>query len=263
MPSDEHPATQPADGERPSGTGPLAFLASNATQLSVAGALLGGILYVLLTWVSNWVYEPAGVRPSDVGLGYGAMLVGTAVTLVVALALVLLTVAFAFGAVWLGRKKRVLLTVSAIVALFGLVAVVTFIDAVAGFFLGLLPGALIFAALFPANAYKVIAIGATIIALLVAGFTVWNYASDARRDIRDGISGAPIGLFNSPWEGRIAAFRAMTAPSSVHDRCGLYLGEANGIGVFVVVSQDSGQRATFRLPLSSLFMEILPEQTQC
>jgi hypothetical protein len=106
--------------ERSRETGLVAFLRSNATALGVAAAALGGVLYVLLSWVASWVYQPAGVRPSDVGLGYVPLLAGTAVTLVVALAVVLAAVAVAFGAAWL-RRKNVLAFVVAIIALLALV----------------------------------------------------------------------------------------------------------------------------------------------
>jgi hypothetical protein len=195
MPSDEPQASQAAGEERSLGRRAVAFLASNATGLSVAGAFLGSVVYVLLTWVASWVYEPAGVRPSEVGLGYGAMLLGTAVTLVVALGVVLVTVAIAFGAAWLRRKKNkalFLLSLFAILALVLLVVASWPVDDVAGFFLVPLPAAVAVANIVPEHAYKVIAIFATILALVVVGVSVWNTASAARRDIQDGVSGARL-----------------------------------------------------------------------
>jgi hypothetical protein len=236
-------------------------LRSNATALGVVAAALGGVLYVLLTWVASWVYQPAGVRPSDVGLGYVPLLAGTAVTLVVALAVVLAAVAVAFGAAWL-RRKNVLAFVVAIIALLALVYFSSSINEDAGFFLSSLPAAAVVAIIWPEHAYKVIAILATILVLVVAGVTVWNSASEARRDIQDVVSGVPIGVFNNPWEGEIALVQRI---GSTKARCGLYLGESNGMGVLVYNegTEQVKRLRTLRLPLSSVLIEILPDQTVC
>ena len=249
--------------ERSQETGPVAFWRSNATALGVAAAALGGVLYVLLTWVTSWVYQPAGVRPSDVGLGYVPLLAGTAVTLVGALAVVLAAVAVALGTAWLRTKRAWVRLGLAIIALGALVYVSVDINDVAAFFLIPLPSAAFVAILWPKHAYKMIAIFATIIVLAVAGVTVWNSASQARRDIQDVASSAPIGL-NNPWEGEIANVQRIGSTSKTVT-CGLYLGESNGTGVFVVNegTEQVKQLRTVRLPLSSVLIEILPDHVLC
>jgi hypothetical protein len=44
--------------------------------------IVGGALYVFVTLLCIWVYDPLGVSPAEVGLGYGALLIRTAVALV-------------------------------------------------------------------------------------------------------------------------------------------------------------------------------------
>ena len=295
-----------ADGDEPErsrGTGPVAFWRSNATALGVAAAALGGVFYVLLTWVTSWVYQPAGVKPSDVGLGYTPLLAGTAVTLVAALAVVLALVAVALGATWLLRKafgaawlrsatpsensarakrasppeilppsnkKQAWALAVVFIALLALTFTPLFwtisghsLSGNAVFFLGSLPAAVFIAIISGKRAHKVIAIVATIVALVTAVFTVWDAAAQARRDIQDVSSSAPIGLSNL-WEGEIANIRKIGSTSTAVT-CGLYLGESNGTGVFVV-SEGTGQfkhLRTFRLPLSSALIEILPDQVLC
>jgi hypothetical protein len=228
--------------------------------MSAVAAALGGVLYVLLTWVASWVYQPAGVRPSEVGLGYVPLLAGTAVTLVVALAVVLAAVAVAFGAAWL-RNKKTWAFALAIIALLALVSVSWSINEDAGFFLGFLPVAVFIITFWPKYAYKVIAILATILVLAVAGSSVWESASEARRNIQNVTSTLPIGVFDNPWEGQIALVQRI---GSTRARCGLYLGESNGTGVLVYKSTEPFKRLrTIRLPLSSVLIEIIPDQVVC
>ena len=248
---------------------------SNATALGAAAAALGGVLYVVLTWVSSWVYQPAGVRPSDVGLGYVPLLAGTAVALVSALAVVLAVVAVGLGAVWLLKKalgeallkKQAWALGVALIALLVPALVATFlwisrhgISGNAALFLSFLSVAVAIAIISGERAYKVIAISATILALAVAGVTVWNSAWLARHHIQEVSSSAPIGAFNNLWEGEIANVQGV---GSTTVRCGLYLGESNGTGV-LVYEEDTGQfkhLRTLRLPLSSVV--ILPDQSGC
>ena len=263
-------------------TGPFAFWRSNATALGGAAAALGGVLFVLLTWVAGWVYQPAGVRPSDVGLGYVPLLAGTAVTLVGALAVVLAIVAVALGAAWLrrralraswlrnNRKKQAWALAVVLIALVALSLVPTFwsisghgLSGNAAFFFASLPVA-VGIAFIPRERvfYKVITILATIVALVVAVSTVWNVASQARRDIQDVASSVPIGFFNNPWEGEIANVQRIGSTTA---RCGLYLGESNGTGVLVYNEGTEQVKIlrTLRLPLSSVLIEILPDQVVC
>ena len=242
----------------------IAFLKDNAQALGAAAAALGGVLYVLLTWITSWVYQPAGVRPSDVGLGYVPLLAGTAVTLVVALAVPSAIGAVAFGAAWL-RGKNVWAFAVVFIALVALALVSAFwsLSGNAAFFLGSLPVAVGIAIYWPKHAYKVIAISATILVLVVAGVTVWNGASQARRDILDAASSVPIGV-NNPWEGEIANVQRIGSTSTTVT-CGLYLGESNGTGV-LVYNESTGQfkhLRTLRLPLSSVLIEIMPDQVVC
>jgi hypothetical protein len=62
--------------EEPSGMVSMTFVNENATALSIAAAALGGVVYVLLTLLAEWVYEPSGVTSSEVGLGYGPCFLG-------------------------------------------------------------------------------------------------------------------------------------------------------------------------------------------
>ncbi len=89
------------------------------------------------------VCQPAGVRPSAEGLGYGPLLLGMAVTLFGALGIVLAAVHVAFAVTWL-RSKRVWAYGLATLAFIALVFASWFID-VAAFFLTPLLCALIFA----------------------------------------------------------------------------------------------------------------------
>jgi hypothetical protein len=293
-----------ADGDEPERsreTGPVAFWRSNATALGVAAAALGGVLYVLLTWVTAWVYQLAGVKPGDVGLGYVPLLAGTAVSLVVALAVVLALVAVALGATWLLRKafaagwlrsntpsensppENLILPPSnkkqawALAVVFVVLIVLTFVPLFwtisghslsgnAAFFLGSLPAAVIIAIISGKRAHKVITIVAMIVALVTAVVTVWDAAAQARRDIQDVSSSVPIGLGNL-WEGEIANVQRI---GSTTVRCGLYLGESNGTGVFVVSEgvYNKGTEhvkilRTLQLPLSSVIIQIVPDAVLC
>ena len=103
------------------------------------------------------------------------------------------------------------------------------------------------------------------VGLVVAGVTVfvWNGASQARRDILDAASSVPIGV-NNPWEGEIANVQRIGSTSTTVT-CGLYLGESNGTGV-LVYNESTGQFKhirTLRLPLSSVLIEIMPDQVVC
>jgi hypothetical protein len=218
------------------------------------------------------------VRPSEVGLGYGPLLVGTAVTLVGALAVVLAIVAVALGAAWLFRKalgaawlreKQVLALVVVVIALLALALVPTLLEISghvisgnAAFFLGSLPLAVGIAIISPKHVYKRIAISATILGLAVTGVTVRNSAVVARYDIENVTSANAIGVFDNPWEGQIARVQRIGSTGSA---CWLYLGDSNGIGVFVF-EESTGQvkhLRTLRLPLSSVIVEILPDQVTC
>jgi hypothetical protein len=308
--ADERPQDEQ---ERSPETGLVAFWRSNATALGVAAAALGGVLYVLLTWVASWVYQPAGVKPSDVGLGYVPLLAGTAVTLVAALTVVLAIVAVALGAAWLFRKalgtawlrknprKQAWAVAVAIIALVALAFVPIIFWSISGhvlsgnavFFFSSLPVAVWIAIISPKemvklyraavdsnlgaadlvavldglltqhrqHVYKVITILATIVALVVAVVTVWNGASQARRDIQNATSSVP-GVLNNPWEGEIATVQQI---GSTTVRCGLYLGESNGTGVLVynVGTEQVPILRTLRLPLSSVLIHILPDQVLC
>jgi hypothetical protein len=53
-----------------------------AAVSSAVIAIVGGALYVFVTLLCIWVYEPLGVSPAEVGLGYGAVLIRTAAALV-------------------------------------------------------------------------------------------------------------------------------------------------------------------------------------
>src|SRR4051812_37510099 len=66
-------------------------LTENASKLAAAAGVLGGVVYLLLYIACTWVYEPLGVSPSDVGLGYGELLVRAGVGFVGVLA---------FGIAW-------------------------------------------------------------------------------------------------------------------------------------------------------------------
>ncbi len=123
---------------------PATFFTANAPALGVYAALVGGIVYVALTRVATLVCQPAGVRPSAEGLGYGPLLLGMAVTLFGALGIVLAAVHVAFAVTWL-RSKRVWAYGLATLAFIALVFASWFIDDVAAFFLTPLLCALIFA----------------------------------------------------------------------------------------------------------------------
>jgi len=279
-PEDARGATPPARRERsaeagPGAFSPFAFLRNNAPILGAAATALGVVLYVLLTWVAGWVYQPAGVRPSEVGLGYGQLLLGTAVALVAALAGVLAAVAVAFavvfGAAWLrkkiervrgGRETQAWVPALVTVVLLALAAASWFFGNGAGSFFILLPAAVSAAYLRPKRAYKVIAIVATILALGAAGIGVQNAASLARNHIHNVTASNAIGVFNNPWEGQIALVQQL---GSTKATCGLYLGESNGTGVFVYneYTEQVKHLRTLRLPLSSVLITIIPDQVTC
>jgi hypothetical protein len=158
---------------------------------------------------------------------------------------------------WLRAKSSVAYVLACVAVVAFAFAAISLND-VAGFVLILLPVALLVAALFPEHAYRLIAGVGLLLVLVVASISVWNNAVVARNDIEAITSSAQFDLFN-PWEGRIAIVR-----TSSTDTCGLYLGEANGLGVLVVRAQAPGEkRRTMRFPLSSVVLVVRPEAAAC
>jgi hypothetical protein len=266
-PSEEHkPGRENSEGTKARLVG---FFQSYGRALTASAGVLGGLFYILLTWTSSFVYHPVGVRPGEVGLGYGVLLVGTAATLVVALAVVLAGVCVAFLAMWL-RQKTTLGYVLACVAVVAVCVLALAVNDIAGFFLALLlPLALVAAYLFPEHAYRLVAGVGFFIVLVVAFVTVGIDATEARSDIKDGstrtpiedvaASSTPFPLLNfNIWEGRIADVH--TSESQI---CGLYLGEADGIGVLEVEGETPGKLVTMRFPLASSTLEIHPDRSTC
>jgi hypothetical protein len=254
-------------------TSPIGFLRDNATVFTLALTTFGGILYVVLTRVSYWVYAPAGVTPSEVGLGYGPLLLGTAVALAVALAIVLAPVLLAFGAAWVRRKNAKVFALAAVVFVALAVASWFFSDVSSFYILPLLLtipllATLVVGLLWPGHVYKGVAIASTILVLAVAGLSMWYAATNARRHIKEASSSGQFALFELPWEGQIALLRRIDSPPS-SARCGLYLGEANGIGVFefAVIERGTIPRLrtlrTLRFPLTSMNIEIVPDAWSC
>ncbi len=102
-----------------------------------------------------------------------------------------------------------------------------------------------------------IGVFATITLLVVVGVVTWNAATHARRDIEVSSFDA-ISVFANPREGQIAI---LSGNGSAENVCGLYLSEADGIGVLVFTSPETaGGRRTVLFPLSSAHIEILPGQ---
>jgi hypothetical protein len=71
-----------------------------------------------------------------------------------------------------------------------------------------------------------------------------------------------IGIFNNPWEGKIARVQQI---GSTNVLCGLYLGESDGADVFVYEESTGHVKRlrTLRLPLSSALIKIIPDQVTC
>jgi chromate transport protein ChrA len=236
------------------------FFRSYGRTLTASAGFLGGLFYVLLTWTASWVYSPAGVKPSEVGLGYGSLLVGTAVALVTALAFVLAGIATAFVALWLRQRirgrKGVLASLLAYGAVVAIVLAAGWWDVANALFL-LVP-ALVFAYLFPRRAYRLVAGAGLILVLVLVYFVVLNNARLAKHDIEQVESLAQYDVFN-PWEGHIATVRTSTTKPI----CGLYLGNADGIGVLVIAGDSPETRRTMRFPLSSATLDIYPQKSLC
>jgi hypothetical protein len=107
-------------------------------------------------------------------------------------------------------------------------------------------------------------VGAAVVVIGVIGVTggfIRDAANSARNDLWEGYANPP-GLWTQPWSSRVVIVRSAESHERVPrlPRCVLYLGEANGTSVFYAASPDDDDGRTFRLPASSVRVEILGDE---
>ena len=230
--------------------------------IGAAATAVGGVLYVLLTVISERDYDPFGVTPAEVGLGYGAMLIGAAALLLWLAAVVAALLAFSLAATWLaarlGRRWWVLVVFFALLAGGAMLAVDPADPAIAA-----LTGSVAVAVVasrrrrrrYVASALVAVAFGVVV----GVGAIVW-WAERARDNMLDGYDTA--GLWFGPWAARVVSIRAGDLSELPIDRCLLYLGEADGM---TVLYDPEGEDRTWRVPTTGLLIEIHPDasSTDC
>jgi hypothetical protein len=230
------------------------FLRENAAALGIIGAAGGGLLYVLVSVLANWVYEPAGVTAAEVGLGYGPLLLGTAQALVFVLAAAVVVIGLLAALIWMSRELGAWWWL-AIPAAFGVsfLATTTVIYIAGGWLTaGLILTVGIVYGHFASTRW--LKVGAGVVALIAlaatAGF-LRDAANSARIDLREGVANPP-GLWTQPWSSRVVTVRDADSLKNVPGlpKCVLYLGEANGTSVFYAASPRNPH--TVRLPTSTI-----------
>ena len=252
----------------------------NSTALGTAAIAVGGLLYVVLTFIARWVYAPLGVKPAEVGLGYGPLLVGTAIALPLILAVSLATVGLALAVSWiaaklastLGRAWFLLLVALFAVALVALVALGDAHPAVTVYAAVLILAAVIGG--LAGGSLRTNAILGLVILLVTVGGGLIDEARRTRHDLERGYSPRygpwGTGPWATPWDASVARV-FWASPEARGPRlppCVLYLGEANGVSVFYDPGPLDGplgreswladRARTLRLPTSSVVVEIHP-----
>jgi hypothetical protein len=204
------------------------FILSSVGGLVTAGvALVGALWFGLLSLGAAIAYEPAGVRPREIGLGSGTVLTQAGVGFVIGFViwalgfLAMMLAPWAYSR-WRGGERPKWLSR-------GLLG------------LALVPG------------------------VVIPVFGVQSDARRARDALREGERvGNPrlhIGIRN-PWGGEIAEIAWAEKPPAgapALPSCALYLGEAGGTAVFY----SAADKRTWRLPSSTLVVKARPDRQSC
>ena len=234
----------------------MRFLREHAAGIGAAATAVGGVLYVLLSLISSWVYEPMGATPAQVGLGYGPTLIGAAALLLWLALAGAAFVALAVAATWIaGRMGRGWWL---LVAFFALLAVAALMVADPATAASTASVAIAVAAgrRWRRRRYAVsAAVGVAFGVVVGVGAILW-WADHARDQITGGY--ATSGPWSGPWAAQVVSVRP-TDPSSAQelpaDRCLLYLGEANGMSMLF---DGKGEGRSLRVPTAGLVIEIRP-----
>ena len=232
----------------------MTFLGDHATAIGAAVTAAGGVLYVLLSVISSRVYDPIGVTPAQVGLGYGPMLLGAATLLLWLAAVIAVFAALTLAAIWLagklGRWWWVLVALFALLAVAAVLAVDAATAALtASVALGVAAGRRQAGRRYVAGAAVAVAFG------LVTGVgAIYWWADRARDDMATGF--ATSGGLRGPWVTQVVSVHPVEGSELPTDRCLLYLGEADGMSV---LHDPGGEGRTWRVPTTDLQMEIHPD----
>ena len=222
--------------------------------IGAAATTVGGVLYVLLSVISARVYDPLGVTPEQVGLGYGAMLIRAAALVLGLAAATGVLIGVALAATWLvarfGRRWWVFVVLFALLAAAAILVGDPFTAAAltASVAVALVVGRR------GDRRYAAAAVVATATGVLVGLAAIFWWAERARDHIRDGQDTAGYG----PWSAQVVSIRATDASGLPKDRCLLYLGEADGM---TVLDDPSREQHTWRAPTAGLLIEVHPDAT--
>jgi len=239
----------------------------------------------LLTVLCNQVYEPLGVNPASVGLGYGELLIRAAVAWVGIVGLLLGGVAMGALTTWLVASKSKPRAVSLLIiaTLLLILAGILLIDqrwAVAGLTTGagvLIGGWVVVIPTRRAKGSGLAVVGEArrrsateptliflvlALVLLITGTFLVVAAAEDRSRLQQGLRPVPIaGDTPPPWNAEVVRASWVNSPGPTHPRmprCLLYLGQANGTSV--LYDARPAHHRTLRSPNSSVAIEVLPDR---
>ena len=251
--------------------------------------LAGALAFAAINVASTIFYEPLGVTPSDVGLGYGELLARVAVIVSIVGATALVAIVLVSLAVWAvagrlenveGRRAKLLVGLlgASIILLFDVIVValppLSFEPSWADLFgmvmfSGLVAvGVVIGIALWNedlAGKWSITRNGVLIVTgvwLLLAPLSFVAHALEGTREVQDGhrqrssMFGAPF-----PWQVTVVSLRwSDPAPELVAiSDCLLYLGSSGDSAVFYYAAG----RRSIRASAGDVIIELLPERTSC
>jgi hypothetical protein len=284
------PAT-PGHGAQlsPLGRSLQSWLNENTTALPALVGLAGALAFAAINVASTIFYEPLGVTPSEVGLGYGELLARVAVIVAVVSATALVAVVAVSLAIWRAAKRlhiesdrRMLLVLIGLGAcivlaidvlilvpppinlrpswadLFGML---TFSSLVAvGVIIGLALWHEDITTRFNITRNGVILM--TGVWLLLAPLSFVAHAKEGTAEVQDGhrqrasMFGAPF-----PWQVTVARVRWNEPRPELEttSSCLLYLGSSEGSSV--VYDPQSGR--SFRASAGDMVIELRPNDTAC
>ena len=234
------------------------FLKNYAAIIGATTTAIGGVLYVFLSIISSWVYSPLGITPSQVGLGYGPLLIRAAVLLFWIGLTGAIVVGLTLFAAWLSAKPGRRWLLGALLAMVALIALVAW-DAATAALAAAVPLAAVVGWRWPRRRYLVSALVGAIFAVLVGVGSISWWALRAGDDIEAGHGTS--GAWSGPWAAQVVSVRPTESSSSLRfpsNHCLLYLGEANGMSAW----DDSGNSTdgegerTWRVPTAGLVIEI-------
>jgi hypothetical protein len=163
---------------------------------------LGALLYLFLTFIAYRVYDPLGLTPSEVGLGYTSLLVGAALASVFVIWASLWFVAVVLSVSWLAAQVgRWWWLIAAVAALIPLLLLI-FVNPIAAAFGCALPLAALAGGGLKDSWFSVIAALGVMFVVASVAWNLYSGASSARDDLKHGRAFS-YGYFTSPWSAKV------------------------------------------------------------